>query len=103
MSLFSAEARLINVVNTAPSNNTRADEVVIETAKAGKVTAVVTVMRFFCKKKCKSQSAIPGSRKPSCQKVESAKFLGENTRKPRNVSQEMRKGWISKKLAPKLK
>jgi hypothetical protein len=40
---LSTEPRLIEVANTAPSETTRADEVAIETAKTGKVTAVVLV------------------------------------------------------------
>ncbi len=98
---LSTETRPIKVVDTAPStsNSTRrADEIAIETANTNKVTAVVAVMRFFCKKKCKSWRAIPGNRKPSFQKAES-----ENSRKPRNLSQKTRKGQLPKKLAPILK
>jgi hypothetical protein len=43
----STEPRPIKVTNTAPSETTRADEIVIQTAKTGKVTAVVTVMSIF--------------------------------------------------------
>ncbi len=100
---LSTEARLIKVVDTAPSNNTRAVEIAIETAKTGKVTAVVAVMSIFCKKKCKLWNANPGHRKPSCQKAESANFMGENFHKLRNLSRKTKKGRLSKKLAPKLK
>ncbi len=41
---LSTETHPIKVTNTAPSNNMRADEIAIETAKAGKVTAVVAIM-----------------------------------------------------------
>jgi hypothetical protein len=44
---LSTEARPIKVVNTAPSSNMRADEIEIETAKTGNVTAVVAVTIFF--------------------------------------------------------
>jgi hypothetical protein len=48
---LSTEPRPIKVANTAPSETTRANEIAIETAKNGKVTAVVMVMSIFCKKK----------------------------------------------------
>ncbi len=48
----STEPHPIKVAATAPSDNTRADEIAIETAKAGKVTAVVAVMSMFCIKRC---------------------------------------------------
>jgi hypothetical protein len=38
---LSTEPHPIKVADTAPSETTRADEVAIETAKTGKVTAVV--------------------------------------------------------------
>ncbi len=44
---LSTESHPIKVANTAPSNNMRADEIMIETAKTGKVTAVVVVMSIF--------------------------------------------------------
>jgi hypothetical protein len=40
----------IKITNTAPSETTRADEIAIETAKTGKVTAVVVVIAFLVKK-----------------------------------------------------
>jgi hypothetical protein len=40
----------IKVANTALSETTKADEITIETAKTGKVTAVVTVMSIFSRK-----------------------------------------------------
>jgi hypothetical protein len=41
----------------------RADEIAIEIAKTGKVTAVVPVMSTFCKKNCKTRSANPENKK----------------------------------------
>ncbi len=41
---LSTGPRPIKVANTAPSETTRADEIAIETAKTGKVTAVAAVM-----------------------------------------------------------
>ncbi len=99
---LSTEPLLIKVANTAPSESTRADEIVIETAKTGKVTAVVVVMSIFSKKRCKSQSANLRNEKPSCQKAESANFPEENSCGPRSHSQKSRKGQI-KKLVSKLK
>jgi hypothetical protein len=43
--------RPIKVVNTALSETTKADEIASETAKTGKVTAVVAVMSIFKKNK----------------------------------------------------
>jgi hypothetical protein len=60
-------------------------------------------MSIFCRKKCKSQSTNPGNGKPSCQKAKSAIYLRENFHEPRNPFQKTRKGWILKKLVPKLK
>ncbi len=96
---MSTEACLVSVVDTAPSKNMRDDEIAIETAKMGNVTVVVAAMSIFCKKKCESRSDNPGNKKPSHQKVESATFLGGNSRKLRNISQKTRKGWISKKIS----
>jgi hypothetical protein len=84
-------------VNTAPSETMRANEIVIETAKTGKVTAVVVVMSIFSEKRCKWRSA------NSCQQAERANFLEVNSRGLRNLSQKSRKGRILKKLASKLK
>ncbi len=84
----------IKVVDTAPSETTDADEIAIETAKTGKVTAVVTVMSIFSRKSLRYE-------KPSCQKAERANFPEENTCGSR--SQKSRKGQIPKKLASKLK
>jgi hypothetical protein len=61
----------------APGKTMRADEITIETAKTGKVTAAVAVMSIFYKRKCKSWSANPGNEKSSHQKAEISKFLGE--------------------------
>ncbi len=44
---MSTEAHPIKVINTAPSKSMRADKIAIETAKIGKVTAVVAVMSIF--------------------------------------------------------
>jgi hypothetical protein len=67
------------------------------------VTAVVAVMSIFKKKICKLPSPNIGNERPSCQKAERANFSEENTRGLRSPSQKPRKGWIPKKLAPKLK
>jgi hypothetical protein len=58
----------------------RDDEIALETAKTGKVTAVVVVMSIFCKKMCNLQSADSGNKKLSCQKTESANFLEKKFR-----------------------
>jgi hypothetical protein len=81
----------------------KADEIAKETAETGKVTAVVAVMSIFKKKKCKLRSASLENEKPSRQKAERANFLQENTHRLQNLSQKSRKGWIPKKLVPKLK
>jgi hypothetical protein len=65
---LSTEPRPIKVVNTAPSENIRANEIAIETAKTGEVTAAVTVMSNLCKK-CNSGSAYSGDKKLSLQKA----------------------------------
>jgi hypothetical protein len=57
---------------------------------------------LFSKKRCNLQSANLRNEKPSCQKVESASFLEENSHGPRNLSQKLRKGCKLKKLASKL-
>ncbi len=93
----------IKVINTAPSNSMRADEITIKTAKTGKVTVVVALMSIFCKKKCNLRSANSRDKKPSSQKVESANFLEENSCRSRNLSSKTSKGPLPKKLAPKLK
>ncbi len=93
----------IKVVDIALSETMKADEIVSETAKTGKVTVVVVVMSIFKKKRCKLRSTNLGNERPSCQKAERANFLEENTRGLRSLSQKLRKGWIPKKLAPKLK
>jgi hypothetical protein len=81
----------------------KADEIASKTAKTGKVTAVVAVMSILKKKRYELRSASLGNERPSCQKAENDNFLEENTRELRNLSQKSRKGWILKKLAPKLK
>ncbi len=100
---FSTEHHQIKVTSTAPSDNMRANVIPIETAKTGKVTAVVVVMSIFCKKRCSLQRANPGNKKPSHQKTESTNFSEEKYRKLRNLSQKTRKGRLPKKFAPKLK
>ncbi len=100
---LSYKPRLIKVFNTALSETTKADEIASETAKTGKVTAVVAVMSIFKKKRCKLQSANLRNKRPSCQKMERADFLEENTRLSRNLSPKSRIGWIPKKLAYKSK
>jgi hypothetical protein len=75
---LSTDSRPIKVANTAPSNNTRANEITIETEKTGKVTAVVAVMSIFWKNKCKLQRKNLGDEKLSGQKPESADFPEEN-------------------------
>jgi hypothetical protein len=100
---LSTKPRPIEVTDTAPSETTRADEIAIETAKTGKVTAVVEVMSIFRKKRCDSRSAKLRNEKPSCQKAESANLLEENSCGMRNLSQKTRKGQKPKKLASKLK
>jgi hypothetical protein len=93
----------IKFIDTALSETTKADEIAIETAKTGKVTAVVTVMRIFSRKRCKLWSANLGNEKPSCQKAEKANILEENSCGLRSLSQKSRKGQIPKKLASKSK
>ncbi len=88
---MSTEARPIEVVGTASRNIIRADEIGIETAKTGKVTAVVMVISIFCRRKCKSRSANPGNIKPSCQKAESANLIQEKSCKPRKPFSEKEK------------
>ncbi len=99
---LSHRPRPIKVVNTAPSETTRANEIAIKTAKTGKVTAVVAVMSIFGGKRCTLQSANCRN-EPSCQKAERANFPEENTRKLRNLSQKLIKGRITKKSASKSK
>jgi hypothetical protein len=91
---LSTEPRLIKVVNTASSNNTRAGEIVIKTTKTGKVTAVVAVMSIFLLKGWNLRSANSGNEKLSHQKGGSANVLEENSRRLRNLSLKTRKGWL---------
>ncbi len=88
----STEHRPIKAANEARSEAKRADEVAIETAKTGKVTAVVAVMSIFSKKRCKLRSADCGNEKPPCQKADIANFPEENSCIPRSLSQKTRKG-----------
>jgi hypothetical protein len=73
----------------------------VETAKTGKVTAVVAVMSIFCKKKGNLWSANSWNEKLSCQKAESANFLEENSCGLRNIPLKTRKGRLPKNLVPK--
>jgi hypothetical protein len=100
---LSHKPRPIKVVNTAPSETTKADKIASKTTKTRKVTAVVAVISIFKRKRCKLRSANLGNERSSCQKAERADFLEENSRGSRSLSQKSRKGWIPKKLAPKLK
>jgi hypothetical protein len=88
---LSTEARPIKVINTALSNNMRANEIAIETAKTGNVTAEVAVMSIYCRKKCKPGSISSGNKKPSHQKAESADFLEENFQKTKKLFSEIEK------------
>jgi hypothetical protein len=67
--------RPIKVVNTALSETMKADEIVKETAKTGKVTAVVAVMSIFKRKRCELRRASLGNERPSRQKAERANFF----------------------------
>jgi hypothetical protein len=99
----SHKPRLIKVVETALSETMKADKIASETAKTRKVTAVVTVMSIFKKKRCELRSANLGNERPSRQKAERANFPEENTHGLRSPSQKSRKGRTPKKLAPKSK
>jgi hypothetical protein len=81
----------IKVADTALSETTKADEIASETAKTRKVTAVVTVMSIFSRKRCKLRSANLVNKKPSCQKAERANIPEENTRGLRSPSQKLKK------------
>jgi hypothetical protein len=87
----------LEVATASPGYSTRVDEIAIKTAKTGKVTAVVAVMSIFSKKRCNLRNAKSGNDKPSPQKVESY------SRRPRNLSQKTKKGWLPKKLVSKSK
>ncbi len=71
---LSHKPRPIKVADTAPSKTTKANQIVIETAKTGKVTAVVAVMSIFSEKRCKLWSDNLRNEMPSCQKAERADF-----------------------------
>jgi hypothetical protein len=87
----SHKPRPIKVLDTAPSETTKSDEIAIKTAKTGKVTAVVTVMSIFSEKRCKLRSAYCRNEKPSHQKAERADFPEENTHGLRSLSQKIEK------------
>jgi hypothetical protein len=100
---LSTEPHLIKIINTSLSENRRANEIVIETAKSGKVTAAVGVMSIYCEKRCNLQSAYSGNEKLSCQKAESANSPEKKNHGLRKLSLKTRKSWLPKKLAPKSK
>jgi hypothetical protein len=93
--------RSIKVAATAPSETTRADEIAIETAKTGKVTAVVAVM-IFSKKDANRVALIPGMRSLLA-KRQKVPIYRKKSRGPRNLSLKTRQGQLPKKLASKLK
>jgi hypothetical protein len=93
----------IKVVDTSPSETTKADEIASETAKTGKVTAVVAVTSIFSRRRCKLRSANLGNEKPSCQKAEKANILEKNSSGSKSPSQKSREGQIPKKLVSKSK
>jgi hypothetical protein len=64
----------IKVVDTAPSETTKAVEIASKTAKTRKVTAVVAVMSIFKRIKCKLRSINLKNERPSCQKAEKPIF-----------------------------
>jgi hypothetical protein len=70
------------------------EEIAIETAKTGKVTAVFAVISILREKGASCGALISKNEKPSCQKAERADFPEENTRGSRSLSQKSRKGWI---------
>jgi hypothetical protein len=90
----SHKPRSIKFANTVLSETMKADQIAIETAKTGKVTAVVAAMSISSRKRCKLRSANLGNEKPSCQKAEQANFLEKNTRGSRSPFQKSRKGQI---------
>jgi hypothetical protein len=59
---LSTEPHPIKVAATAPSDNMKADEIAIKTAKTGEVTAVVAVMSMFCEKDAICKTLSPGMR-----------------------------------------
>jgi hypothetical protein len=100
---LSHKPRLIKVLDTAPSETTKADEIARETTKNRKVTSVVPVTSIFRKERCKLRHANLVNERPSCQKAERDNFQEENTHGTRSPSQKLIKGRIPKKLASKLK
>jgi hypothetical protein len=98
----STEPRQIKVATTAPSKTTRANEIVIKTAKTGKVTAVVMVMSIFSKKRCNSRRAKSKNVKPSCQKTENADYLEENSRGSRNLFRKQEMDTVTKEISTQI-
>jgi hypothetical protein len=99
----SHKPRPIKVVDTALSETAKADEIASKTAKTGKVTAVVLVMRFFRKKDVNCGALVSEIRGHLAKRQKEPIFLQENARQLRSLSQKLRKGWIPKKLVPKSK
>ncbi len=82
---MSAESRPIKVANTAPSNNTRANEIAIETSKTSKVSAVVAVMSIFCKKNQEQEAFSPKGGKcqfPREKFLQVKKLFSKNEKRP---------------------
>jgi hypothetical protein len=68
---MSTDSHPIKVVNAAPNTAMRADKIAIETAKTGKVTAVVAVMNIFVERNASCRALVLGTRSllPIRQKV----------------------------------
>jgi hypothetical protein len=95
--------RPIKDIHTAFSGTAKADEIASETTKTGKVTGVLAVMSISKKERCELLSANLENERTSCQKAERANFPEKNNCGSRSLSQKLRKSWIEKKLASKLK
>jgi hypothetical protein len=61
---MSTDSHPIKVVNTVSNNTSRADEIANETAKTGKVTAVVAVMSIFVERNASCGALILEMRSP---------------------------------------
>jgi hypothetical protein len=81
----------------------KADEIVIETAKTGKVTAVVTVMSISSKKDASCGALILEMRCLLSKKQKEQIFRRKIPADQEAFLKKMRKGWIPKKLASKSK
>ncbi len=100
---MSHKPRPIKVVDTALSKTTKADEIASETAKTGKVTAVVAVMSIFKKKRCKLQSANLGNERPSCQKGRKSQFSGGKCPRIKKPFSKIKKRPDTKKISIQIK